>query len=68
MKMGLAGRVPQIFNLLYRRLVVGKGLDGCRHRAGCKPAIRQITNLRHIFGSVLMPRGVPPEMMKVGRD
>jgi hypothetical protein len=51
MKMALAGCVPQIFNLLYRRLAVGKALDGCRDRAGCKPAIRQITNLRHIFWS-----------------
>jgi hypothetical protein len=31
MKMALAGCVPQIFNLLYRRLAVGKALDGCRH-------------------------------------
>jgi hypothetical protein len=51
MKMALAGCVPQIFNLLYRRLAVGKALDGHGHRAGCKPAIQQITNLCHIFWS-----------------
>jgi hypothetical protein len=52
MKMAWAGRVSQVFNLLYRRLSVGKALDPWGHRAGCKPAIRQITNLRHIFWSV----------------
>jgi hypothetical protein len=68
MKMALAGCMPQIFNLLYRRLAVGKALDGRRHRAGCKPAIRQITNLRHIFWPDDMPRSVVPQAMKVGRD
>jgi hypothetical protein len=68
MKMGLAGRVPQIFNLLYRRVSVGKTLDRHGHRAGCKPAIRQITNLRHIFWSDAMPRRVAPQTMKMGRD
>jgi len=51
----LVSRVAQIFNLLYRRFVVGRHpnefarpLEIVRS-AGCKPAIRQIKNLRYAF-------------------
>jgi hypothetical protein len=60
--MELAVRVPQILNLLYRRLAVGRAIEDCGRAAGCKPAIRQITNPRYIFWSDAMPQAAPQRM------
>lgn len=45
--------VAQISNLMYRRLPVGRSSEQMRRRAGWKPAIQQIRNLRYAFGLLM---------------
>jgi hypothetical protein len=43
----VAGDVAQIFNLLFRRIEIGRASFEPRGSAGYKPARRQISNLRY---------------------
>jgi hypothetical protein len=52
--------VTQIFNLLYRRFAIGQRFEFARvlhywTPAGCKPAIRQIENLRYFQTPEALP-------------